>query len=906
MHRCLIAGQPERGGQRPESDRLATAAHAVQEHAPVGVGHELGQRAVLAVGEVGHAEHEALVVGRPVEVEKIHMGWQRVEPRLHRRRILPVGGGGVDHRDQPPEVGGVLLRGLGADGPTFRVLGAGQPVDLHQRQFTHLEFGHRRRRGDPPDIGALERHQVGVATADDTAAWCAPVETTGQRRTDHIGRLVLGGHAQRHPQVRVGLDHGGHDPTGLLGGEQQVEAEAPAPGGDVDHAVNEGGGLAGQGGELVDHDQQARRGVGPPMAGHLHHVLLPVPLQDVFPPGELGPERHQRPLDQGRGEIGDHPHRVVEAGPRLAALTVEALGQVTEGRAALVIDKQKVEAIGGMAGGQGGQERLEELRLAGTGGAADQAVGAVLHQVDRERAAVEHPHRRAEPGSAAAARRRLLPPLDRGRRVVEDLEAAQQVDQVHRGRQLRGRATVGRDVDNGGQRPGRRLGRVDRDRLDRDAAELAAGALPTQGDRLAAGFHRDCRAAGVRHPPGVGRHPQHRDAGLGSVFQQARETGPLDAGAAVDDQQNMRGVGHRGLPGEGPGVTGQAGVEQLVEDAQQFDAFVAAHGVGGPSATGKRPGVVGEPFDPVPCGCPLGREQRPDHQLGGGVERRGLEHQRADDAVGHGGRAGDTHRRLPSAIGRHRHRRERGEVAGDPLRLQPALPVAALGHLDRDLGRQRKQPEAERQKVVVLRLALPQPRAEVGHAGQQFLVAGREPTAAGYLGVIGLFELGDPVPQHRLPLRPALGVVLTARTTGLEHAAVGHHRAERDEGQAGHAAGDGVEGSAHQERDDGGDQRQPLAGRRFERRRQHDFHRLERALDAGRAVEGHGVVHHVDRFVATTQHLHQQDGVADHQPVAGAEAEDARDLRVVDDDAVGGPGVGHLHDVRHPDDSVTS
>ena len=182
------------------------------------------------------------------------------------------------------------------------------------------------------------------------------------------------GDPQRDPQVGVGADLRRHDAAGPLGGEDQVDAERPAALGDVDQAGDEVGQLADHRGELVDDDDQPRHRRQRRVAAEQVDVVLDVlgarRGQQVLAAAQLGAERLQRALDQVGVEVGDHadgvrqPHAVLERG------------------AALVVDEHEGQRVRAVGDRQRGDQRLQQLGLAGAGGAGDQAVRAVAAQVE--------------------------------------------------------------------------------------------------------------------------------------------------------------------------------------------------------------------------------------------------------------------------------------------------------------------------------------------------------------------------------------------------------------------------------------------------------------------------------------------------------------------------------------------
>jgi hypothetical protein len=139
-------------------------------------------------------------------------------------------------------------------------------------------------------LEALDAAGTGFRRA---AARDGGIEVRGVRHAQDVDGVVLVGHPQRHPQVRVGAQAFLDDAGRALGGEDQVQPEGPAAGGDVDHAVHELGHLGGQGSEFVHHDDQVRRGVGIRLALEREQVLGLFPVEHVLPVVQLSPQGRQ-------------------------------------------------------------------------------------------------------------------------------------------------------------------------------------------------------------------------------------------------------------------------------------------------------------------------------------------------------------------------------------------------------------------------------------------------------------------------------------------------------------------------------------------------------------------------------------------------------------------------------------
>lgn len=124
---------------------------------------------------------------------------------------------------------------------------------------------------------------------------------TGQHRrarvAHHVGAVVGIGKAKGDAQRGVGphriADHAGRP----LGGQDHVDAEAPAPLGDVEHTFEERRHLGDQRGELVDHHHQRGRAVPGRELGQRRH---PVVVEDPLASAQLGPQRGEGPADRGR------------------------------------------------------------------------------------------------------------------------------------------------------------------------------------------------------------------------------------------------------------------------------------------------------------------------------------------------------------------------------------------------------------------------------------------------------------------------------------------------------------------------------------------------------------------------------------------------------------------------------
>src|SRR5699024_8272820 len=155
-----------------------------------------------------------------------------------------------------------------------------------------------------------ERGAPAATCLRDAAAGDRGAEGCSARIVDDVTGVCLVGHPQRDAQVRVRaqvvLDHPGR----TLGGHDQVDAQGTATLGDVDHAVDELRHLTCQRGELVDHQHQRGRALRVLPLLQLQQVLGLLPVEQVLPVVQLGPQAGQRTAYQVRAQVGDQAHAV--------------------------------------------------------------------------------------------------------------------------------------------------------------------------------------------------------------------------------------------------------------------------------------------------------------------------------------------------------------------------------------------------------------------------------------------------------------------------------------------------------------------------------------------------------------------------------------------------------------------
>ncbi len=481
------------------------------------------------------------------------------------------------------------------------------PAGRRARDVRRLEPGHRGRVGLEVAEAGHRRQLVGV------------------RDAEHRAGLLGAERAQSDPVGQVRLEAAQPALLQPLRGEQQVQAERAAQAADGHEQVDELRLGREHLGELVDDDEQRR---------HRREVLAGGPgllvvadrgevaglAQQLLAAHHLAGQRVLHAVDERQllGQVGDDRRHV------------RHLGHAGERGTALEVDQHHVELLGGVGHRQPEDQRAQELRLAGSGGADDQAVrahallGGLLDVQVHHRAALAEADRHPEPvagGAGAPGGARLEPAY-----VAE----AEQVHEVRRTGDLAGRGLLRRTGRRGVQR-----GEPARERLGRRLVALVA----LGPDRLLPHPQRE-----QRHPALlVGRAVLELQPQPAGVLELAPAGGEVDQGdavqavgrdhvvagrqlGAVGDQDDVRG--RRALVGAEPGPVAEVGRQQRREVGERGgDHPHRPHRVALLEAL-----HVGEPLDPVPVGERLvGREYGDDHAL-----RRLERGRRADHRPGQG------------------------------------------------------------------------------------------------------------------------------------------------------------------------------------------------------------------------------------------------------------------------------
>ena len=235
------------------------------------------------------------------------------------------------------------------------------------------------------------------------------LQAGGVRALEHV--LAVAGvlHAQADAELGVApdlvVDHAG----GLLGGQDQVDAQASADAGGTDQLVHELRLLAFQLGKLVRDDEQVRQGFLHPVGAVQALIIVDVQrafvaaafrlVEDALAAFQLALDGDHRAGDGGTVQVGDGTHQMRQMDA--AGLILKGTGQA----AALVVDEQEGHLVGAEVDRHGQDVGDDELRLAGAGHAGHQAVGALtlFVQVQHEQLAVgAHAHRRSQAAGGVA------------------------------------------------------------------------------------------------------------------------------------------------------------------------------------------------------------------------------------------------------------------------------------------------------------------------------------------------------------------------------------------------------------------------------------------------------------------------------------------------------------------------
>ena len=215
----------------------------------------------------------------------------------------------------------------------------------------------------------------------------------GVGHVNDVGGVLTALDAQGHPQVRVGQDVVVDHARGPLGGQHHVDPQGAFYGGHAHQGGEHVRVLLGEHRELVDHQQQARHGLGGAGGQVGVQVVHAVARgrEEPLAVGHLGLQGAQGPVGHLGVEVGDGADRVGQA---LTGL---------ERRPALEVNEDEGQARGVVACGQPGHQGAEELALARPRGPAHQAMGAVTYDVELHDTPLPHADGGGDPRAAPQA-----------------------------------------------------------------------------------------------------------------------------------------------------------------------------------------------------------------------------------------------------------------------------------------------------------------------------------------------------------------------------------------------------------------------------------------------------------------------------------------------------------------------
>ncbi len=404
-------------------------------------------------------DNRAVVPGRPVGVEVARV--QRIgERQVLRQRIGPwlgldrhrvalgAHGGGPDDpvqhrarrltRPEPQRFGDLQRRIEGRIGGRARIRQGlvVQPDHIPQDDRSLIGVGGAR----PGHLNGLQQ----VAADLEVAPTGLVGQEGGVGATEQLAGVVRRLDPQAGAQLHVGAhlirDHAGR----TLGGQNQRHAKGPAQARDAfelrpilrighDHL-----------GELVDDDEQVRERLGEgiirpearrDLAAVFDEVSGAAARQQRRPLLHDGLDGHEHALHRTGLHIGQDVHHVRQLAERL------------KGGAALEIDQHEVEDARVIADGHSGNERHQQLRLAGPGRAGDHAVHPVFFRREDQVAgltAADEPDRNAQPFLMLrhqAARPVLLQRDLVDRRDATPFDEGHHLQQFHRRRKIGARRT---------------------------------------------------------------------------------------------------------------------------------------------------------------------------------------------------------------------------------------------------------------------------------------------------------------------------------------------------------------------------------------------------------------------------------------------------------------------------------
>ena len=322
------------------------------------------QRSAALVGRVVEQPDRSVILA---EVARMHHRGQRVDPRT-------VGAGTAHHRRRASDrIDDVFQHA----GPTCEISDSWRARRRYATDvFDSQAAGARRQR--PRRARGLEHHEIFRAESQRGSSRCADGKAGRGGVADHVVGIGAILQTERDAQVGVGTDVVGDHPRRPLRRQQQMDAEAASALGDRHERPEEAGEFLGERRELVDHHHQARQRVvdGAPVA---REVVDTDGAQQTFSTAHLGVEADEHTLGEAVIEVGHHTNRVRQPGTGV------------ERRASLVIDQDHRHVVGSRLHGERRDQCAQQFALARPGGACDQPVRTIAHQVDVDDTVGRHP-----------------------------------------------------------------------------------------------------------------------------------------------------------------------------------------------------------------------------------------------------------------------------------------------------------------------------------------------------------------------------------------------------------------------------------------------------------------------------------------------------------------------------------
>ena len=444
--------------------------------------------------------------------------------------------------------------------------------------------------------------------------------------------------------------------------------------------------------------------------------------------------------------------------------------------------------------------------------------------------------RRAGPTPAAAAQRGPgFPPALQHTACSHELVAGEIQERYRRGQGSLA-ATGNAGIDPGSHRARRRRHLVSRQRLGRHRRHLL-GCEDIAGQGRSIGGDCEEGATHGRQIGNGGREPHRMDPHAGAALAQLHQAGTPDGHITVhqDHHRGQWGRVRRALP------MGYPGLDQALQRRQQLLAVAGRRSCCAAAEEVFRGADVGQPGEPIPCRAALCRRQTDQHQISWRMQREELQHEAAGNRLPTRDGARHTDRTACGQIGHDRHAVDQPE-----LRFEVRDPTPQIGHRPVGTGQGNAAArtlstaaEPHLQEAGAIAAPRPDQRRTVLHGALHVLSPWMLCQADASL-CFG--PLGHLLPERLdglLELLAGLAELALGRPLGFQGGTEHHQRAQGNERDRCHIAGDEVE---HRPEDQGCQQRQPwhpLRLRRLRRLRRRELGRGEHRLHPRRSDDRH-------------------------------------------------------------------